>query len=106
MGEKLVHLAAEYGVERTALINRLKRRYSEEYEKLTRGKLISSAPSEEALRRRTAKLDEKWANHQSVLDYLHGNGTLQQIADKNGITLSAMQQRVQRALRHKRNNPA
>ncbi len=74
MGEKITHLAAEYGAERTAVIHRLKRRFPEEYAKLSAAGLITCAPSEKALKARSAKLDEKWANDPAVLEYLHGNG--------------------------------
>ncbi len=112
MGEKITHLAAEYGAERTAVIHRLKRRFPEEYAKLSAAGLITCAPSEKALKARSAKLDEKWANDPAVLEYLHGNGngngtasgtasvTIQQVADRYNISYSTLWERVQRALRH------
>ncbi len=122
MGEKLSHLADEYGVGNTALFHRLKRRFPEEYAKLYASGLISHAPSEAARKRRADAADERWSNDPAVLEYLHGNGievvpgvvtdlrdqhpahprpiTMQQVADKYGVSFSTIQKRVQRALRH------
>lgn len=122
LGEKITHMAEEYGVERATLTQRLHRRFPEEYAKLAAAGLISSVPSEAARKRRADAADERWANDPAVLEYLHGNGidtdsgvvtdlrdqhpahprpiTMQQVADKYGISLTAMRTRVQRARRH------
>ena len=104
MGEKIAHLAVEYGSERTAVVHRLKRRFPEEYAKLTAAGLISSVPSEAARKRRADAAAQRWMNDPAVLEYLNGNGTYHQIAEKYNLSYSTLRGRVRRAIDYNRKN--
>ena len=91
-GETISDISKELGVDRSALTQRLKRRFPEEYSKAASSGFISGRNSKATLDRKADEI----LRCPAVRDYLDGKGTLKAVSANYGISSVALHKRVKR----------
>ena len=91
-GTTITEVAKDLGVERSSLSHRLKRNFPEEYAAALASGVISPGATEQSYAKRRKVTETCPAVHA----YLHGEGTLQEVADRFGMPLSTLGNRVRR----------
>ena len=98
-GEKISHIAKELGVNRSALNDRLKRRFSGEFSQAASAGVISNAAARRTYEENARNKARELESDPAVMDYLQSGESYQTVATRHGLAASSLHARVQKVLK-------
>ena len=98
-GEKISHIAKELGVNRSALNDRLKRRFSGEFSQAASAGVISNAAARRTYEENARNKARELESDPAVMDYLQSGESYQTVATRHGLAASSLHARVQKVMR-------